>query len=131
MAKTYTSKLKNPKWQKKRLEILNRDNFTCRYCKDTETELQIHHLKYTEVQPHLEPSENLITLCCDCHTLISKAELDCVLFIEKFSDKLYIVKIDGGTILYNDKLVRLYSWGDNSKELQRVYEINNLSTENF
>ena len=44
----YIDKLKNPKWQKKRLEILNRDEFKCCYCNDTETELQIHHLKYTK-----------------------------------------------------------------------------------
>jgi len=30
MAKlTYSEKLKDPRWQKKRLEILSRDNFTC------------------------------------------------------------------------------------------------------
>ena len=42
----YSEKLKNPKWQKKRLEILNRDNFTCIKCGDKETTLQIHHFKY-------------------------------------------------------------------------------------
>ena len=30
----YSEKLKDPRWQKKRLEILERDNFRCQYCGD-------------------------------------------------------------------------------------------------
>lgn len=32
MKKTYKENLKNPKWQKKRLKILKRDDFKCRCC---------------------------------------------------------------------------------------------------
>jgi len=47
MAKlTYSEKLKDPRWQKKRLEILSRDKFTCQLCSDKETELHIHHNEY-------------------------------------------------------------------------------------
>jgi hypothetical protein len=66
--KTYSEKLKSPKWQKKRLEILQRDNFTCQLCGDTETELHINHLKYTG-EPHEAPNEDLETLCKVCHKL--------------------------------------------------------------
>lgn len=62
----YSEKLKNPKWQKRRLEILQRDNFTCQICTDTETELQIHHKKYTG-EPHEAPEEDLVTMCKCCH----------------------------------------------------------------
>lgn len=65
----YSEKLKSPKWQRKRLEILNRDNFTCLLCGDTETELQIHHLKYTGYNPEDAPNEDLETLCKDCHSI--------------------------------------------------------------
>lgn len=64
--KTYSEKLKSPKWQKKRLEVLNRDDFTCQHCGDTETELHVHHLKYSG-EPHEATLENLLTLCKDCH----------------------------------------------------------------
>lgn len=67
---TYTEKLKSPKWQKKRLEILERDNFTCQKCEDTETTLHIHHIKYTSDEIWNEPDRNLITLCEHCHTEI-------------------------------------------------------------
>ena len=66
---TYSDKLKDPRWQKKRLEILNRDNFTCTLCLDKESTLNIHHLKYTG-NPWDTPNECLITLCEDCHSFI-------------------------------------------------------------
>ena len=65
----YSEKLKDPRWQKKRLEILNRDEFTCRTCKDKETQLQVHHLKY-KGEPWEVSSEHLITLCKHCHSLL-------------------------------------------------------------
>lgn len=70
MAKAYLEKLQHPKWQKKRLSILKRDKWQCRYCKDKETMLQVHHLKYTKKEPHLEPSVNLITVCEPCHKIV-------------------------------------------------------------
>jgi len=33
----YKDKLKDPRWQKLRLEVLNDNNFTCQYCGDAET----------------------------------------------------------------------------------------------
>lgn len=84
----YIDKLKNPKWQKKRLEILNRDEFKCCYCNDTETELQIHHLKYTK-EPWDAPNENLITLCKDCHSFTTFNKKINVIEIIKQKDVTY------------------------------------------
>lgn len=67
---TYAEKLKHPKWQKKRLEILQRDNFKCRYCGDEETTLNIHHLKYNGKNPWEISNDFLITTCEHCHTII-------------------------------------------------------------
>lgn len=65
---SYSDQLKNPKWQRRRLEILNRDNFTCQLCRDTETELQIHHKKYTPGSlPWEYDNSELVTLCKHCH----------------------------------------------------------------
>jgi len=65
MAK-YSDLLRDPRWQKKRLEILQRDNFTCQHCKDTETELHVHHESY-KGKPWDIGSDKLVTLCKDCH----------------------------------------------------------------
>jgi len=64
----YSELLKDPRWQKKRLEILNRDNFTCQFCHDTENTLHVHHLVYNKLNnPWETPTEDLITLCEECH----------------------------------------------------------------
>ena len=66
--KTYSEKLKDPRWQKMRLEVLNRDEWMCQLCQDNESTLNVHHLTYN---PFLEPWEyelsNFITLCETCH----------------------------------------------------------------
>lgn len=64
----YVDKLKNPRWQKKRLEIFQRDNFTCQSCGSTEKTLHIHHLKYLPgKQPWEYENWFLITYCDICH----------------------------------------------------------------
>jgi len=74
---TYSEKLKNPLWQKKRLEILNRDNFTCALCSDTETELHIHHKEYIKGnKPWEYENTNFQTLCKHCHKVISVINKD-------------------------------------------------------
>lgn len=62
----YPEQLKSPRWQKKRLEILDRDGFTCQHCGDTKTELHIHHLKYSKYPWEVE-NDKLQTLCKHCH----------------------------------------------------------------
>jgi len=63
---TYSQKLKDPRWQKKRLEILNRDNFSCRHCGDNESTLHVHHISY-QGDPWETDNKMLITLCESCH----------------------------------------------------------------
>ncbi len=64
----YSEKFKDPRWQKKRLEILERDEFSCQICFDTESTLHVHH-KYYEgnKDPWNYPNHILVTLCSDCH----------------------------------------------------------------
>lgn len=64
---TYYEKLKDPRWQRLRLSVFERDEFTCQWCYSTDKELQIHHLSYTG-EPWETPESELLTLCCDCHS---------------------------------------------------------------
>lgn len=65
---TYTEKLKDPRWQKKRLEIFQRDNWCCQKCFDDESTLTVHHKRYIpDRKPWDYPDELLITLCESCH----------------------------------------------------------------
>ena len=63
----YSELLKDPRWQKKRLEVFNRDNWTCQCCLDTDSTLHVHHTKYTGKFPWDCPDKYLITLCEQCH----------------------------------------------------------------
>ena len=66
--KTYREKLKDPRWQKMRLSILERDEFTCRVCFDSSSTLHIHHRYYSPVEnPWDYPPHALVTLCENCH----------------------------------------------------------------
>jgi hypothetical protein len=66
----YSDKLKDPRWQKKRLEIFERDGWACCNCGDKESMLAVHHLRYIpEREPWDYPSDILMTLCEDCHSI--------------------------------------------------------------
>ena len=68
MNMAYAEKLKDPRWQRRRLEVFNRDRWTCRECGDTETTLNIHHHYYIpNKEPWEYPDEAFVTLCEDCH----------------------------------------------------------------
>ena len=64
---TYAEKLRDPRWQKKRLQILDRDKWTCQACRATESTLQVHHLYYARLDPWDYPDEVYQTLCERCH----------------------------------------------------------------
>lgn len=66
----YSDRLKDPRWQKKRLEIFEMDNWFCQYCWQKDATLIVHHLYYLPVEPWEYPNEALITLCEDCHTFL-------------------------------------------------------------
>jgi hypothetical protein len=69
----YQKKLLDPRWQKRRLDILSRDKFTCRVCWDTENTLDVHHKKYNG-NPWEAEDKDLITLCESCHGIESDAK---------------------------------------------------------
>lgn len=67
--KTYSELLSDPRWQKKRLEIMQRDNFTCQHCGCTTQALHVHHKYYNSSLPWEYPDNAYITLCEHCHAL--------------------------------------------------------------
>jgi hypothetical protein len=66
----YSELLKDPRWQKKRLEILERDNWKCVMCGDDKSTLHVHHKWYANgLKPWEYKGPSLATLCCSCHDL--------------------------------------------------------------
>lgn len=64
----YADKLKDPRWQKRRLEIMGRDHFKCCDCEAEDKTLAVHHLYYVSGrEPWEYPDWSLSTLCESCH----------------------------------------------------------------
>lgn len=89
----YFEKLKDPRWQKKRLAVFERDGFQCLCCEDKTSTLHVHHLIYTAKEPWDEPMENLETLCAECHE-----------FRESFNVK------QGGRSCLSTKICQDFEW---------------------
>ena len=66
--KNYAQKLQDPRWQRKRLEVMQAAGWKCTVCQDDKEELNVHHPDYSA---HHEPWEysNLECLCWTCHTI--------------------------------------------------------------
>ena len=62
----YADLLKDPRWKKRRLDILERDGNRCQMCGE-KNQLHIHHRTYLNRVPWDYPDEYLVTLCEDCH----------------------------------------------------------------
>jgi 5-methylcytosine-specific restriction endonuclease McrA len=67
----YSELLKDPRWQRRRLEIMERDGWACQDCGDSENTLAVHHLRYHHGRlPWDMPDGSLVTVCCLCHELL-------------------------------------------------------------
>lgn len=65
---TYSERLRDPRWQRKRLEIMSRDDFQCCRCRAHEITLNVHHCYYVRGNDPWEyPDASLLTLCEPCH----------------------------------------------------------------
>lgn len=68
MVMSYAEKLKDPQWQRKRLRILERDEWTCQNCGEKWKTLHVHHLVYRDgVAPWDYSDHELVSVCDDCH----------------------------------------------------------------
>lgn len=77
--KTYAEKLKSPKWQKKRLDILNLKGFKCEKCGDEENQIQVHHRFYiTGREPWEYDNDVFQVLCEKCHEASHKKEVETI-----------------------------------------------------
>lgn len=71
----YIEQIKDPRWQRKRLEAMQADRFTCQICFHSDKPLNVHHKRYIEGAKAWEYETNeLITLCEDCHKKVHRDE---------------------------------------------------------
>jgi hypothetical protein len=66
--KSYYELLKHPKWQEKRLRVMERAGFACEWCEASEAALHVHHTRYRRgAKPWEYEDDELLCLCVDCH----------------------------------------------------------------
>ena len=64
----YLELLKNPKWQKLRLEVLDARGWKCELMGETDISLNVHHRRYVRgAMPWEYEPEQLQVLCEECH----------------------------------------------------------------
>ena len=106
---TYSEKLRDPRWQKMRLQIMERDKFTCQKCRSTTKTLNVHHTEYRAgCEPWGYPQGLLVTLCEDCHKGEHKEPVD-----PKEAD-------EGRRLM--DRAIAVASWRRNRPEMLRKLE---------
>lgn len=68
MNEAYQEKLRNPLWQKRRLEVLELCNWRCQICGSRDRTLNVHHKVYIKNHEPWDYEDYLLTtLCEDCH----------------------------------------------------------------
>lgn len=64
----YAELLLDPRWQRRRLEILSRDDWQCQCCGESKKTLHVHHRNaYRPIAPWEYGHDELQTLCETCH----------------------------------------------------------------
>lgn len=82
--KTYEEKLRDPRWQRLRLIVMNEAGWACEECGDGMEELHAHHRNYRpDAEPWQYGAEELRCLCTTCHTLTHLDQKKVVGFVEK------------------------------------------------
>lgn len=107
---TYSEKLKDPRWQKKRLEILKRDKWACQLCGCKERTLHVHHKQYSG-NPWDSRLEDLITYCSICHDVVEfckEEKIDIPFKILVFENPEIIVGLKKGKTINHIMLFDTY-----------------------
>lgn len=73
----YAEKLRDPRWQRVRLRVLERAGWACEDCEAEDKSLQVHHSAYSGSNPWDTPGNLLMCLCEDCHKTRQRLERRC------------------------------------------------------
>lgn len=71
----YADDLRHPKWQRKRLEVMQAADWRCSSCSSEDRTLHVHHRRYVKGRKPWEyDNTDLISLCEECHTLFHQVD---------------------------------------------------------
>jgi hypothetical protein len=113
--KTYSEKLRDPRWQKKRLEVMSGSKFECESCGAKDKTLNVHHKVYRRgKQPWEYETEALSCLCEDCHSAVEELRQE---LLEEIKDSGWMLE----RVLGYVSAVRLLD-GDATRVIASTYE---------
>lgn len=126
---TYSELLRDPRWQKKRLEILERDEFLCQECHDSVSTLHVHHCFYEKgTMPWDYPASSLLTLCEHCHAFESQVALGEKKLLSRALGEKGFLAADYNSLAcafdamemrhFKDDWVAAFSWAIETRETQ-------------
>lgn len=111
---SYSDFLKHPQWQRKRLEVFERDKFTCRRCHAKESTLHVHHCYYEKgLRPWEYPLDAYLTLCEACHKQMTEMhqELKYLIGVNWWRSEQFLSYV---------KAVYSYGWDDGADYILEV-----------
>ena len=114
MKKTYAEKLRDPRWQRRRLEILQLSDFTCAKCDEATKPLHVHHLCYERGKEPWDYEDHLLVpLCEECHKDVAQIQADIAYCLAQFPPD-FLSDLHGALIdiLTNRKKHPFEAWGD-------------------
>lgn len=86
----YFSKLKDPRWQRRRLEVMQRAGFFCEACGEASETLSVHHGYYRfGVEPWDADESTLWCLCESCHQEAQDVLADIKIEIGRVNPAIY------------------------------------------
>lgn len=115
----YYTLLKHPKWQKKRLEVLQAAGFECVCCGGKDKTLHVHHKYYKKGLKPWEYSDcSLLCLCEECHILYQnqKEKLNWIVGFLDFADIEQLLGFSKGLILQE-----FHDWEMDMNSQEEVY----------
>ena len=97
----WSSAFRDSRWQKLRLEVMERDGWKCRRCGKKEgVTLNVHHAYYEAGKAPWEyPKQTLVTFCEECHAFRHKQQTDLLVKLSNldcsdFIDAVYAVQYE-------------------------------------
>ncbi len=117
----YAAKFRDPQWQRRRLEIMQLDNFSCIKCGEKEKTLNVHHKFYNFGQEPWEyPDCALVTLCEECHEIEDEARREIPLqFLETLAIKGWLNSEMSDLIVLLDMIL---SYGDTPEQFSKFLQ---------
>jgi len=100
---TYFEKLKDPRWQKKRLERLDMADFACENCGNKDEELSVHHRYYKKnTDPWDYNDDDLVVFCKTCHSSWHDAKQELNVIIGRINTAEQLQRVAGYALAINE-----------------------------